>query len=82
VNATLTIPLEAAIEIATANGWTYTEATELNNAIITNADGAIYIADPDDPVQTAHDMGRVLANLMGNAVNTVPYTQVTVEVTV
>lgn len=85
MNATLTIPLQAAIEVATANGWTYNEATETECATVENTDGAIYIADADEPQATA-DMATVLASIMGNAVNifageTVPYTTVSVEVT-
>lgn len=65
---TVTIPLDAAIAIAMANGWDYDGAT------IQNADGAIYEAHPDFLV-------KVLAMMFGNAVNTVPYTTVAVEVT-
>lgn len=48
MTATLTIPLQAAIEIATANGWTYTEGDEINYAMVTR-DGVQYIADADTP---------------------------------
>lgn len=78
MNATLTIPLQAAIEVATANGWTYNEATETECATVENTDGAIYIADADEPQATA-DMATVLASIFAG--ETVPYTTVSVEVT-
>lgn len=77
---TVTIPLDAALAIATANGWTYNEATETEWATVQNADGAIYIADPNER-QAESDMARVLGTILRNAVNTVPYTTVAVEVT-